>query len=85
MCSSVMYIFKKNTKSNEMYMTCMTLPIATETTVFFLRINPITGRWEEAKMNPTDEMSDDQKEYEAMRLVNDLDKLQRYEFSNTES
>lgn len=29
-------------------------------------------------MNPTDEMSDDQKEYEAMRLVNDLDKLQRY-------
>lgn len=41
------------------------------------QINPITGRWEEAKMNPTDEMSDDQKEYEAMRLVNDLDKLQR--------
>lgn len=36
-------------------------------------------------MNPTDEMSDDQKEYEAMRLVNDLDKLQRYEFSNTKS
>ena len=49
---------------------------------FVLRINPITGRWEEAKMNPTDEMSDDQKEYEAMRLVNDLDKLQRYAFSN---
>lgn len=33
-------------------------------------------------MNPTDEMSDDQKEYEAMRLVNDLDKLQRYALFN---
>lgn len=46
--------------------------------VFPLRINPITGRWEEPKGNPMEEMSEEQKEYEAMRLVHDLDKLQRY-------
>lgn len=45
---------------------------------FPLRINPITGRWEEPKGNPMEEMSEEQKEYEAMRLVHDLDKLQRY-------
>ncbi|XP_062568468.1 synembryn-A-like [Saccostrea cucullata] len=41
------------------------------------QVNPITGRWEEDKVNPMEEMSEEQKEYEAMRLVNDLDKLQR--------
>ncbi|KAK2175329.1 hypothetical protein NP493_722g02070 [Ridgeia piscesae] len=40
-------------------------------------INPITGRWELERPDPMAEMSDEQKEYEAMKLVNKLDKLQR--------
>ena len=37
----------------------------------------MTGRWEEAKADPMEGMSEEQKEYEAMQLVNALDKLQR--------
>lgn len=40
-------------------------------------INPVTGRWELPKPNPMEGMSDEQKEYEAMQLVEKLDKLQR--------
>ena len=40
-------------------------------------INPVTGRYEEVKANPMESMTDEQKEYEAMQLVNKLDKLQR--------
>jgi len=40
-------------------------------------VNPITGRWEEVKPSPMEGMTEEQKEYEAMQLVNKLDKLQR--------
>jgi len=40
-------------------------------------VNPITGRWEEPKPGPMEGMTEEQKEYEAMQLVNQLDKLQR--------
>lgn len=42
-----------------------------------LRINPIIGCYEEPKPNPLDEMTEEQKEYEAMKLVNVIDKLSR--------
>lgn len=40
-------------------------------------INPITGHIEDPKPNPMDGMTDEQKEYEAMKLVNMFDKLSR--------
>ncbi|XP_067902863.1 synembryn-A-like isoform X2 [Heterodontus francisci] len=40
-------------------------------------INPVTGRVEERAVNPTDVMTDEQKEYEAMKLFNMFDKLSR--------
>ena len=40
-------------------------------------VNPITGRWEEPRPSPMEGMTDEQKEYEAIQLVNKLDKLQR--------
>ncbi|KAJ8299039.1 hypothetical protein KUTeg_023099 [Tegillarca granosa] len=40
-------------------------------------INPVTGRWEEAKSDPFAGMTEEQKEFEAMKLVGDIDKLQR--------
>ena len=50
------------------------------TTFCFCRVNPITGRWEEDKPDPMAGMTEEQKEYEAMQLVNKLDKLSRWEF-----
>uniref|UniRef100_UPI00398E725E chaperone Ric-8A isoform X2 n=1 Tax=Pristiophorus japonicus TaxID=55135 RepID=UPI00398E725E len=41
-------------------------------------INPVTGRVEERAVNPMDGMTDEQKEYEAMKLFNMFDKLSRY-------
>ncbi|KAE8593743.1 hypothetical protein XENTR_v10019296 [Xenopus tropicalis] len=41
-------------------------------------INPVTGRVEEKQPNPMDGMTEEQKEYEAMKLVNMFDKLSRY-------
>lgn len=41
-------------------------------------INPITGRVEEKLPNPMEGMTDEQKEVEAMKLVNMFDKLSRY-------
>lgn len=41
-------------------------------------INPVTGRAEvEPSRDPFEGMSEEQKEYEAIRLVNDLDRLTR--------
>ncbi|XP_048377348.1 synembryn-A-like isoform X2 [Stegostoma tigrinum] len=40
-------------------------------------INPVTGRVEEKLPNPMDGMTDEQKEYEAMKLVSMFDKLSR--------
>ncbi|XP_067849709.1 synembryn-A-like [Heptranchias perlo] len=40
-------------------------------------INPVTGRVEEVVVNPMDRMTDEQKEYEAMKLFNMFDKLSR--------
>ncbi|KAM9854246.1 chaperone Ric-8B [Aulostomus maculatus] len=40
-------------------------------------INPITGHLEEPMPNPIEEMTDEQKEYEAQKLVNMFDKLSR--------
>uniref|UniRef100_A0A8C8RXQ6 Synembryn n=1 Tax=Pelusios castaneus TaxID=367368 RepID=A0A8C8RXQ6_9SAUR len=42
-------------------------------------INLITGHLEEPMPNPMDEMTEEQKEYEAMKLVNMFDKLSREE------
>nr|XP_027221948.1 synembryn-A-like [Penaeus vannamei] len=40
-------------------------------------INPVTGRYEPPRPSPLDGMTDEQKEHEAMKLVNVLDKLTR--------
>ncbi|KAK5867587.1 hypothetical protein PBY51_012061 [Eleginops maclovinus] len=40
-------------------------------------INPITGHVEEPMPNPVEEMTEEQKEYEAQKLVNMFDKLSR--------
>ncbi|XP_046395436.1 synembryn-A [Ischnura elegans] len=40
-------------------------------------INPVTGCFEPPRPNPTEGMSDEQKEFEAMQLVNMMDKLTR--------
>ncbi|KAG7454768.1 hypothetical protein MATL_G00263200 [Megalops atlanticus] len=42
-------------------------------------INPITGHVEEPMPNPMEEMSEEQKEYEAQKLVNMFDKLSRHQ------
>ena len=42
-------------------------------------INPITGSYEAPRPNPLENMSEEQKEYEAIKLVNMIDQLQRYE------
>lgn len=44
-------------------------------------INPITGSYEPERPNPLDQMSEEQKEYEAVKLVNMMDQLQRCVFS----
>ncbi|XP_064169193.1 synembryn-A isoform X2 [Anguilla rostrata] len=40
-------------------------------------INPVTGRVEDEQPNPMEGMTEEQKEYEAMKLVNMFDKLSR--------
>ncbi|GAA53360.1 synembryn-A [Clonorchis sinensis] len=40
-------------------------------------VNPVTGRWEASRADPMEGMSEEQKEYFAMELVNNIDKLQR--------
>lgn len=40
-------------------------------------INPVTGCYEPPRPNPFENMSDEQKEYEAMKLVNLIDQLDR--------
>lgn len=42
------------------------------------RINPVIGCIQEEGPNPLEDMTDEQKEYEANRLVNMIDQLQRY-------
>ncbi|XP_041366459.1 synembryn-A-like [Gigantopelta aegis] len=41
------------------------------------QINPITGHWEEPRPDPMEGMSEEQKEYEAEKLIVAMDKLQR--------
>ncbi|VDM32018.1 unnamed protein product [Hydatigera taeniaeformis] len=41
------------------------------------QINPVTGRVEPPRRNPMEGLSDEQKEFEAMQLVNKIDQLQR--------
>ncbi|KAL4224805.1 Synembryn-B [Mactra antiquata] len=41
------------------------------------QVNPVTGRYEQEKTKPWECMSDEQKEYEAMKLVQAMDKLSR--------
>lgn len=45
-----------------------------------LRVNPVTGRFEEERTKPWEGMSEEQKEYEVMKLVDAMDKLQRFVF-----
>uniref|UniRef100_A0A8C7FD60 Synembryn n=1 Tax=Oncorhynchus kisutch TaxID=8019 RepID=A0A8C7FD60_ONCKI len=42
------------------------------------QINPVTGRVEDEQPNPMEGMTEEQKELEAMKLVNMFDKLSRY-------
>ncbi|VDN14223.1 unnamed protein product [Dibothriocephalus latus] len=46
-------------------------------------VNPVTGRFEPYKPSPMEGMSQEQKEYEAMKLVDKIDKLQRYGIART--
>ncbi|KMQ88661.1 synembryn isoform x3 [Lasius niger] len=48
-----------------------------EYTKFKEQINPVTGCFENPKPNPLEGMTDAQKEYEALQLVNLVDKLTR--------
>lgn len=41
------------------------------------RINPVIGCYEPHRTNPTENMTEEQKEYEAVKLANMLDKLTR--------
>lgn len=41
------------------------------------RVNPVTGRYEPEKPKPWEGMTEEQKEYEAMKLVETMDKLNR--------
>ncbi|MCL4131682.1 UNVERIFIED_CONTAM: hypothetical protein GTU68_036358 [Idotea baltica] len=41
------------------------------------KVNPVTGRYEPPRPSPLEGMTEEQKEYEAMKLVNALDKLSR--------
>ena len=53
-------------------------PIYHDITILLFSVNPVTGRYEpEKKPSPMDGMTDEQKEYEAMQLVNQFDKLAR--------
>lgn len=45
-----------------------------------LRINPVVGCVQKDKPNPLAGMTEEQKEYEANRLVNAIDQLQRLDF-----
>lgn len=46
--------------------------------VFFVyRINPVTGCFEHSKPNPLEGMTEEQKEFEALQLVDLVDKLTR--------
>ena len=40
-------------------------------------INPVTGSYEPQRPNPLEHMTEEQKEYEAVKLVNMIDQLQR--------
>lgn len=44
---------------------------------FIPSINPITGAVEEEQPNPMEGMTEEEKEYEAMKLVDMFDKLSR--------
>ena len=44
---------------------------------FVSRINPVTGVVQEDQPNPMEGMTEEQKEYEAMKLVDMFDKLSR--------
>ena len=41
------------------------------------KVNPITGCIEQERKNPLEGMSEEQKEYEAMKLVNVMDQLMK--------
>lgn len=43
----------------------------------FSSINPVTGVVEEEQPNPMDGMTEEQKEYEAMKLITMFEKLSR--------
>lgn len=43
----------------------------------FSSINPVTGSYEAPRPNPLENMTEEQKEYEAVKLVNMIDQLQR--------
>lgn len=49
------------------------------------QINPVTGRVEPPHRNPMEGLSDEQKEFEAMQLVNKIDQLQRLVLSKSVS
>lgn len=67
-CEFFLFPAIKRENPAEMYKLC----------VFTSSINLITGHLEEPMPNPMDEMTEEQKEYEAMKLVNMFDKLSRY-------
>lgn len=46
-------------------------------------INPVTGSYEAPRPNPLEHMTEEQKEYEAVKLVNMIDQLQRYYHDHT--
>lgn len=72
-----------NKKKSQMLTECLVfriqiVAVSPNSVSFVYSINLITGHVEEPMPNPMDEMTEEQKEYEAMKLVNMFDKLSRY-------
>lgn len=79
--SSYFHYITTITTTTTMTITCMvSLLLLLLLFLYNCRVNPVTGRYEPPRPSPLEGMTDEQKEHEAMKLVNVLDKLTRYAF-----
>lgn len=76
--SSYFYYITTITTTTTMTITCMVSLLLLLLFLYNCRVNPVTGRYEPPRPSPLEGMTDEQKEHEAMKLVNVLDKLTRY-------
>lgn len=68
----------QNTKNSKIKYKCFGLIcVKTFSLVYFCSINPVTGCYEGPKPDPLAGMTEEQKEYEALKLVGLVDQLTR--------